>query len=429
MRAGADLGGGTTVEAHERRVCFHCRFEGVTIAELVVGDARLLRFCHELPQANRVLEEVRGVEVRCLTVLGGELLDEQLRQRVQVGRASVEVVVRERPAVLVVRALRCVDAVRGELRAHDEGLDASRSSLVRERTRILTVDASDQKLRLVGLDLGDRLRVVTCTDSGELVEPVERQSGLLDLGENVLLDDVVDGATEIPANETDGLLVRVRLLEPLEHAREGVVRGDCTGAPEERLSLTEDRGSAATVEGEHVVLGSVAEHRTEVVNVRSELHADALGNHLGHCGDAGSRVARLVVPVLDGELGAASFLDELDGEVDTAAHGLAVERAGARQCENRAEVALHASQRVVPAEDAGEVVCSRGCSGVGVCSGGFRCCSGLGACGRGLRYSSGGGGLRSFLLGSTSTSNKCCSGGHGDNTGQTLLTRLIHVSP
>ena len=72
------------------------------------------------------------------------------------------------------------------------------------------------------------------------------------------------------------------------------------------------------------------QHRAEVVDVRRELGTDALRAQLGHRGDAGRRVARLVIEVDVVELRSAGGLDVLGGQIEPTAHRLAVERTRTR---------------------------------------------------------------------------------------------------
>ncbi len=86
----------------------------------------------------------------------------------------------------------------------------------------------------------------------------------------------------------------------------------------------------------NILFSAVAgEHRPEVVDVGRELRLDALGDQLGHRLHAGCGVARLVVEVGVVERRAAELGDVLGGEVEAAAHRLAVERPGARSAPAR----------------------------------------------------------------------------------------------
>ncbi len=185
------------------------------------------------------------------------------------------------------------------------------------------------------LDLRQHLREVLAADRHELVQVVELEPAGLDLGQDVRLHARVVGLAEVPADEAHRLLVRVGLLEPLEQARHRVVRRDRPGAPEVRLALTEGAGAAAAVEGEHLVLRGGRQHRAEVVDVGRELGLDLLRDQLGHRLHARLGVARLVVEVRVLERRPAELGDVLGGEVEAAAHRLAVERTGARSAPAR----------------------------------------------------------------------------------------------
>ena len=150
---------------------------------------------------------------------------------------------------------------------------AGRRRLVGERAGVLAVDADEQDVGLVGLDLRQHLREVLAADGHQLVQAVELVAGVGDLLQDVLLDDAVGRLADVPADEADGLGVGVGLLQVLEQSGHRVVRRDRPGAPEVGLALAEDARAAAAVEREHLVLGGAGEHRAEVVDVRGELGA------------------------------------------------------------------------------------------------------------------------------------------------------------
>ena len=77
---------------------------------------------------------------------------------------------------------------------------------------VLAVDADEQDVGLVGLDLRQHLREVLAADGHELVQVVELVAGVGDLLEDVLLDDAVARLADVPADEADGL--RVGLTSP-----------------------------------------------------------------------------------------------------------------------------------------------------------------------------------------------------------------------
>ena len=121
----------------------------------------------------------------------------------------------------------------------------------------------------------------------------------------------------------------------MELARHRVVRRDGPGAPEVRDALAEDPRAAAAVEREDLVLRGAVEHGAEVVDVGGQLGRVLARHDLGDGCLAGCRVTRLVVQVVDFEVGTAGGGDVLDGEVDATAHRLAVERTGAGEREHR----------------------------------------------------------------------------------------------
>ena len=129
----------------------------------------------------------------------------------------------------------------------------------------------------------------------------------------------------------DRLRVGIGVLHVVEQPGQDVEPGQGAGSPEEVLALPVAAVGAAAVQGEALVLLRQRQHGQDVVAVGGELGRDARRAELGHRLHAGLRIARLVVLVDDLDLGAASGLDVLDGEVDAAAHRLAVERAVAGQ--------------------------------------------------------------------------------------------------